>query len=177
MEKKNFEEPQQIPTIVNHISALNERVNDSVHQNQIQTIKYEMKTRNKKEVVKKKIILIGDSHKKGYASQLASLFDKKFVVMGIVMPGARLQNIIKLCEQEVSSLTKDDIVLLWGGSNDVAKNETTKGLNRLKKLTNMNRNTNILLITVPYRCDLTEFSCVNKEIKVFNRKMHKIKKL
>jgi hypothetical protein len=133
-----------------------------------------MKTRNKKEVVKKKIILIGDSHIKGYASQLASHFDKKFVVMGIVMPGVRLQNIVKLWEQEVSSLTKDDIVILWGGSNDVAKNETTKGLNHLKKFTNMNRNTNILLITVPYRYDLTEFSCVNKEIKVFNRKMQKL---
>jgi hypothetical protein len=77
-------------------------VNDAILQNQVQAIKYEMKTRNKKVVVKKRIILIGDRHIKGYASQLASHFDKKFVVMGTVMPGARLQNIVKLWEQEVS---------------------------------------------------------------------------
>jgi hypothetical protein len=41
--------------------------------------------------------------------------------MGTVMPGARIQNIVQLCEQEVNSLTRDDMVILWGGLNDVAK--------------------------------------------------------
>jgi hypothetical protein len=48
--------------------------------------------------------------------------DKKFEVKGMVMPGARIQNIAQMCDQEVNSLTKDDMVILWGGSNDVAKN-------------------------------------------------------
>jgi hypothetical protein len=36
---------------------------------------------------------------------------------------------------------------------------------------------NFILITTPHRCDLMDISCVNEEIKVFNRKMHKIIKL
>jgi hypothetical protein len=95
--------------------------------------------------------------------------------MGMVMPGARLQNIVQICEQEVKSLTSDDMVILWGGSNDVAKNETNNGLNYLK-IRNRNKNINFILITTPHRFDLMESSCVNEEVKIFNRKMHKIMK-
>jgi hypothetical protein len=54
--------------------------------------------------------------------------------MGVVMPGARIQNIVQLCDQEVNTLTKEDMVILWGGSNDVDKNETMNGLKTPKKI-------------------------------------------
>lgn len=44
----------------------------------------------------------------------------------MVMPAARIQNIVQLCDQEVNSLTKGDMVILWGGSNHVAKNALEK---------------------------------------------------
>jgi hypothetical protein len=37
-----------------------------------------------------------------------------------------------------------------------------------------NKNNTNILITAPHRYDLMEFSCVNKKIKIFNRKMLKI---
>jgi hypothetical protein len=120
---------------------------------------------------------MGDSHMKGYASELLYHLDNKFEVMGVVMPGARIQNIVQLCDQEVNSLTKEDMVILWGGSNDVVKNETMNGLRHLRKFVNKKKNTNFIHITAPHRYDLMDLSCVNEEIKVFNRKMHKIIKL
>ena len=75
------------------------------------------------------------------------------------------------------SLTKKDVVILWGGSNDVAKNETVIGLRHLRKFVNSKKNTNFILVTAPHRYDLMDSSCVNEEIKVFNRKVHKIMKL
>jgi hypothetical protein len=51
-----------------------------------------------------------DSHMKGYASELVNRLDNKFEVMGVVMPGARIQNIVQLCDQEVNSLTKEHMV-------------------------------------------------------------------
>jgi hypothetical protein len=71
---------------------------------------------------------------KGYASELVYQLDNKFEVMRAVMPGARLQNIVQLCDQEVNFLTKEDMVILWGGSNDVAKNEIMNGLKTPKKI-------------------------------------------
>jgi hypothetical protein len=33
---------------------------------------------------------------------------------------------------EVKLLTKIDMLVVWGGTRDVGKNETTKGLNQLR---------------------------------------------
>jgi hypothetical protein len=82
-----------------------------------------------------------------------------------------------VCDQEVNFLTKDDMVILWGGSNNVAKNETMNGLKYLRKFINRKKNTNFILITVPHRYDLMDLSCVNEEVKTYNRKMRKIMKL
>jgi hypothetical protein len=68
-------------------------------------------------------------------------------------------------------------VILWGRSKDIAKNEAVSGLRSLRKFVNNKKNTNIILITAPHRYDLMEFLCVNEEVKIFNREMHKVMKL
>jgi hypothetical protein len=40
----------------------------------------------------------------------------------------------QMCKQEGNSLNRDDMVILWCCSNDVAKNETNNGLKHLKKV-------------------------------------------
>jgi hypothetical protein len=45
-------------------------------------------TGDRKEMRKNKIILMGDSHMKGHACKLLNRLDRKFEVMGMVMPGA-----------------------------------------------------------------------------------------
>jgi hypothetical protein len=47
----------------------------------------------------------------------------------------------------------------------------------LQTFVNHRKNTNILALTAPHRHDLQETSCINKEIQVFNRKVHKIFKV
>jgi len=37
------------------------------------------------------------------------------------------------------------------------------------------RNTNVIIMNAPHRFDLEESLCVNKEIKLFNRKLKKEK--
>jgi hypothetical protein len=169
--------PKHIPVIVNHdFTWRSNIVNDCDRQRQAEGINRKQRDRNRKETKKKKIILMGDSHMKGYASELLNQLDKKFEVMGMVLPGARLQNIVQLCDQEVNSLTKDDMVILWGGSNNVAKNDTMNGLRYLRKFINRKKNTNFTLITAPHRNDLSDHSCVNEEVKAYNRKMRKMMK-
>jgi hypothetical protein len=73
---------------------------------------------------------------------------------------ARIQNITHLCSQETNALTRKDTVILWGGSNYIAKNETASGLRHLRKYVNSKKNMNFILIAAPHRYDLTESSCV-----------------
>jgi hypothetical protein len=89
------------------------------------------------------------------------------------MPGARLQSITKLAKSEIAALTRRDTVIICGGSNDACRNESQIGLNCLNNFSNQRTNTNIMIISIPQRHDLSSESCVNKEIRAFNRKLHK----
>ena len=92
------------------------------------------------------------------------------------MPGARLGNITKLANGATSSLGKSDTVIVIEGANDINKNETNVGLAHLRNVAEDRRNTNIMVVPAPHRHDLLNSSCVNKEIVVFNRKLHKVVK-
>jgi len=80
----------------------------------------------------------------------------------MVMPGAGLAHITTLVHEEISNLTSDDAVVIWGGSNDVNKNEKSHGLKHLQNFINHRSNTNTLALAAPYRHDLQETSCINK---------------
>jgi len=123
---------------------------------------------------KKKIVIIGDSHARGYAAEISREMGNDFEVTGTVIPGAQLVNITNLADIEISALGKSDAVIVIGGSNDINKNETNIGLIHLRKFVVSRRNTNIMVVTAPHRYDLHESSCVNKETVVFNRKLHKL---
>jgi hypothetical protein len=78
-----------------------------------------------------------------------------------------------LADKEVSILGENDTVIAWGGANDISKNEANTGLKHLRKFVNSRQNMNIMLVTAPHRHEQQETSCVNKEIEVFSRKLHK----
>ena len=65
-------------------------------------------------------------------------------------------------------------MIIWGGSNDVNKNETNVGLKHLRHLVANRNKTSNVVVTACHRYDLHETSYINKEIQIFNRKMGKI---
>ena len=125
---------------------------------------------------KKRILLIGDSHMRGCASKLGEYLGPAYEVTGTIMPGSRLQNVTKLARNEIARLSNRDAVIIWGGSNDVSRNETNKGLKHLNEFVNQRKNTNVMIVTAPRRHDLLATSCVNNEVQTFSRKLHKIMK-
>jgi hypothetical protein len=65
------------------------------------------------------------------------------------------------------------MVVIWGGANDIAKNETNNGLTHITNFVKLRKHMNILLVGVPTRFDLSITSCVNSEVIAFNRKLYK----
>jgi hypothetical protein len=118
--------------------------------------------------------VIGDSRARGCAREISIYLGKDFEVSGTVMLGSELANITALTHKEILNLTSYDAVIIWGGSNDINKNETSRGLKHLKNFINNRSNTNILTLAAPHRHDLQETSCINSEVQAFNRKLHKI---
>ena len=62
-----------------------------------------------------------------------------------------------------------------GGANDVTKNNSQDALKYVTNFVKVNSHTNIL-ICVPHRHDLREWSCLNSEVKALNRKLVKLMK-
>ena len=80
-----------------------------------------------------KILIIGDSHAKGCAAELSTLIGKTLEVMCTVMPGFRLEHITCLAYREISQRHCDDFVIIWGGANDINRNESNTDLRHIRK--------------------------------------------
>jgi hypothetical protein len=124
-----------------------------------------------------RIVIIGDSHGRECASKISHNLYSDFEVQGIIKPNADLiMAITNTVKEEIKLLTKNDVVVIWGGTRDVGRNETSDGLKQLKDFYRKNYQMNIIQMSVPHRFDLPVDSCVNKEVEVFNRKLGKLVK-
>ena len=110
------------------------------------------------------------------ASELRKYLGPEYEVAGTIMSGSRLQNVTKLAKNEIDGFSNRDAVIIWGDINDINRNETMKGLKHMNEFVNQRKNTNVMIVTVPHRHDLLSTSCINNEVKIFNRKLHKIMK-
>ena len=99
---------------------------------------------------------------RGCASELGQCLGPDYEVSGTFMPGSRLQNITNLARNEIAGFSKEDTVIIWGGSNDVNRNESTKGLRNSNEFVDQRINTNIMIVTIPQRHHLMPTSCINK---------------
>ena len=64
--------------------------------------------------MKQKIVIIGDSHAR---NSLRSMFS----VSSFVKPGAEMKVIVDTVKEETEKLTSEDVIIIWGGSNDIGK--------------------------------------------------------
>jgi len=69
--------------------------------------------------------------------------------------------------------SQKDVVVVWGGTRDVGRNETEIGLHQIRNFVENHKQTNVIVLSVPCRHDLESNSCVNDEVKVYNRKLKK----
>jgi hypothetical protein len=95
---------------------------------------------------------------------------------GFVKPGADINTITSSLTVDSKHLTSNDILVLWGDTNDVSKNNSKDGLKSLTEFVEIHNNTNIALMCVPHRHDLTQLvMCIN-EVATYNRKLIKLMK-
>jgi hypothetical protein len=121
-----------------------------------------------------KILIIGDSHARSCAVSLLREHSESFELTGNVMPGAGLHNVMQAAKNEIGRLNRKDCIIIWSGSKDINRNETSIGLKYIKNLLVQNQHTNIIIIPALHRHDLVMSSCINNEIQIFNRKLSKM---
>jgi hypothetical protein len=120
-----------IPVIVNSFQLLNLENSYETSEGQTEFHRIPAKARGKTVKSNKKtnkIILLGDSRARNIAKQLQYNLGQQFQVIGLVKPGSRLEDITNTMKSDLKELTNKDVCLIWGRSNDIAKNEINYGL-------------------------------------------------
>jgi hypothetical protein len=92
-------------------------------------------------------------------------------VRGNVKHGVSTSILVKTASHEINNLAKKDVLVLWGGSNDIGNHNSKAGLRNISHFVKNNSHTNIVLMGVPHRFDLPDTSCVNKEVDFSNNKL------
>jgi hypothetical protein len=131
--------------------------------------------KSSEQTIPQKVVIIGDSHARGYATNMKHSL-KNHMVIGYVKPGASIDTLITTAKKDIEYLNKNDTIVFLGGTKDVSRNNTQNGLRQLVDFVKSNKHTNILLVRIPYRYDLAIWSCVNKEVESYNRKLVKTMK-
>jgi hypothetical protein len=75
----------------------------------------------------------------------------QYEIIGYVEPGVRIENLTMTSKTEVSKLTKNYILIFWGGANDILHNSTTKLLNQTMTHLLNNEHTNIIVANIPLK--------------------------
>jgi len=121
-----------------------------------------------------KVLIIGNSHARGCATTVKAKLNSDYEVVGFVHPGSTMKVIKDVAKEKIDQLTKEDIVVLWGGgSNDVAKNNSGQGAELTRAIIISASHTNVIKLSVPHRYDPKNDSCVNEEVKIFNNKLRR----
>jgi len=120
-----------------------------------------------------KVLIIGDSHTRLCATNVKAEIKDKYDVQGLVKPGAEAGILANTANSDITNLTKNNVVIFCGGANDIAKKNSKMALRHIRNFIKSNNHTNIISVSVPYRYDLMQSSCVNNEIRSFNIKLTK----
>jgi hypothetical protein len=121
-----------------------------------------------------KIVIIGDSHVRGLSEKICHCLDVSFSAIGITKPNADIEAITSPLHLIIDNLTKKDLIIFYGETKDISRNETKKGLRFLKGFAQRTINTNIILLGAPYRYDLPPSSCVSTEVKLCNKRLQSL---
>jgi hypothetical protein len=107
--------------------------------------------------------------------QPATHLNSKFEVFSLIKPGAGVWNIVDSSIRNLIHLTKNDVIVLSGGSNDVNKVNKNVALSKIIKFIQFNGSTNMIILGITHRHDLPcHYSAINTEICVISRKLIKI---
>ena len=81
---------------------------------------------NTQTIVDHKIMIFWDSHVRGLSSNLKNNLNDNYSVCGFVKPGGNISTQISSMTVDINLLTKNDLTIFCGGSNDGTKTTPKK---------------------------------------------------
>jgi hypothetical protein len=116
-------EVRTIPTVVNGVISTNnneksdQKYNDSI-EDSINTLSQSINKLNSNSCAllnKHRVILIGDSHIRGYGCNLSALLNKNYELYSVVKPGSSSNELKDSANEEISQLSHRDSIVICSG--------------------------------------------------------------
>jgi hypothetical protein len=123
---------------------------------------------------KNRILLVGDSHIRGYASTLKPLLNNNYDIYGVFKPGSGTSELSESAKDIADQLTLNDVIVICSGSNDYDRNDFSRTFLNIKDYLLHNNHTNIIVMNVPFQYDFPNSFAVNEKISVLNKKTPEI---
>ena len=121
-----------------------------------------------------KIVLIGDSHIKGFSSEPRSMLKNEYELISLVKPGSNSNMLCESLNEIVSHPSQDDLLVIFCGSNDFELNNFDSTLQNIRNYLTTIKHSNIVILSIPFRYDLQNCTVVNGNILQLNKKVHKL---
>jgi predicted phosphodiesterase len=102
------------------------------------------------------VLIISDIHTRLCATNFKFEIKDNFDVQGLVKLGAGAGILVNTANCDITNLTKNDVVILCGGVNDVAKNNSKTAMRHIRNFIRPNNHTNIIRVSVPHRHDIMQ---------------------
>ncbi|XP_033607577.1 uncharacterized protein LOC117282363 [Cryptotermes secundus] len=100
-----------------------------------------------------KVLIYGDSHARGLSARLKNKLPDAFEVTGYTKPNCGLQTLLSTTNQEIVSLSNNDVLVIVGGINDLNSDNSSRVLWHISQFVKQNSQTNIILLTAAHRYD------------------------
>jgi len=81
--------------------------------------------------VKQKIVIIGDSHARNSVAELQHCLGSIFIVSSFVKPVAGMKAIVDTAKEDIMKLKCNDVVVIWGGSNNIGRDNSREAVKYL----------------------------------------------
>jgi hypothetical protein len=121
-----------------------------------------------------KIVLSGDSHIKGFATELQTVMTSEYKLLNVVKPGSNSNMLSESITETVKELSNDDVLIICCGTNDYESDNFKSTFQNIREYSSSLMHTNILVLGVPFRYDLPNSTMVNSEICKINKKLSKL---
>jgi hypothetical protein len=146
-------------------------------ENSINTLRQSINKRNSDNYTssnKHRVICIGDSHLRGYGCNLTTLLGKNYEIYSVVKPGSSSSELMNSAKEEISKLSCEDLIVICSGTNDYELNEFSLVLRNISNFIQSNKLTNIAVMNIPFRYDLSNTAFVNSCMANLNKKIKKL---
>jgi len=121
-----------------------------------------------------KIVLSGDSHIKGLATDLQTVMTSEYKLLSVVKPGSNSNMLSESITETVKELSNDDVLIISCGTNVYESDNFKSTFQNIREYISPLMHTNILVLGIPFRFDLQNSTMVNSETCKINKKLSKL---